>query len=362
MKKRVEKEDKLKDYLTGFIRYYPDAMITVSELGEILSWNKVAEKLTGLDLEEQKGTDVSALFSDPIQIKDFLIEIQGRKELKHREAAIININSERIPITISFTRLDSKEKGLPRILITFRDTSELMEVKKRLLETERLSAMGTIAGCVAHEIRNPLNSLFLNTDLLEDEIKRIIKEFTPKLEHRLGIIHKEIDRLNDIVDDYLSLSKLSATDLTLTNVNRLIKDSLDSLNKLIFSKKIKIDEKLTKGVPEVSVDYEQMRRALINIIKNSVQALPEQGYLRLTTSFNEDHINIEIFDKGEGIPEEEMLNLFTPFYSSKRGGTGLGLYLTREIINVHNGLIEIDSEEKKWTKVNIFLPIEEVNL
>lgn len=359
MKKRVAKEDKLKDYLTGFIRYYPDAMITVSELGEILSWNKVVEKLTGLDLGEKKGTDVSDLFSDPIQIKDFLIEIQGRKELKHREAAIINKNSESIPITISFTRLDSKEKGLPRILITFRDTSELMEVKKRLLETERLSAMSTIAGCVAHEIRNPLNSLFLNTDLLEDEIKRLVKDFTPKLKHRLGIIRKEVDRLNDIVDDYLSLSKLSATDLTLTDVNRLISDSLNSLNKLIYGKKIKIDEKFTKDIPEVSVDYEQMRRAFINIIKNSIQALPEQGYLRLTTLFNKDHVGIEIFDKGEGIPEEEMLNLFTPFYSSKRGGTGLGLYLTREIIAIHNGLIEIDSEETKWTKVNIFLPVEE---
>lgn len=362
MKRRTEKEDKLKDYLTGFIRYYPDAMVTVSELGEILSWNKVAGKLTGMDLEEKKGTDVSNLFSDPIQIKDFLIEIQGRKELKHREAAIINRNGERIPITISFARLDSKEKGLPRILITFRDTSELVEVKRRLLETERLSAMGTIAGCVAHEIRNPLNSLFLNTDLLEDEIRKITTELTPKLEHRLGIIRKEIDRLNDIVDDYLSLSKLSATDLTPTDVNRLLKDSLDGLNKLVFSKKIRVDEKLAKDVPEVSVDSEQMRRAFVNIIKNSVQALPEQGYLRLTTSFNEDHVCVEIFDRGEGVPEDEMLNLFTPFYSSKRGGTGLGLYLTREIINAHNGLIEIDSEERKWTKVNILLPVEEVVL
>ena len=219
--------------------------------------------------------------------------------------------------------------------------------------------MGTIAGCVAHEIRNPLNSLFLNTDLLEDEIRRIVKDFTPKLEHRLGIIRKEIDRLNDIVDDYLSLSKLSATDLTPTDVNRLIRDSLDSLNKLIFSKKIKIEERLVKSMPEVSVDYEQMRRALMNIIKNSVQALPEQGYLRITTAYNEDHVGIEVFDRGEGIPEEEMLNLFTPFYSSKRGGTGLGLYLTKEIINAHNGLIEMDSEEKRWTKVNILLPIEE---
>ncbi|MFQ6067503.1 MAG: sensor histidine kinase [bacterium] len=230
-------------------------------------------------------------------------------------------------------------------------TKELEEIQEKLVQKERLAAMGEMAAGLAHEIRNPLaairNSIyFLQTVTSSKEKKKVGKH--------LKIIDKEIDETASIIEELLDFTREVKVELSSINVDDLIKESLKSCS---IPRKIRLTKKLGKDLPRIRLDKIQMRQALNNIITNAVQAMPQGGELKIASKVDGQHLFISVSDTGEGIPKKNLEKVFQPLFTTRARGIGLGLAITKRLIEANQGKIEVESREGEGTTFYLRFPL-----
>jgi len=230
--------------------------------------------------------------------------------------------------------------------------NELRENRDMLLHYERLSAVGNVAARVTHEIRNPLVAIggFARRILKKDQDEELNRNY-------LKIIVEEIDRLENTLTDILYFAKPSVPKCDRVNLNIIIENSLKVLGLEIEKNNISIEERLDLNLPMLWLDENQIRRVLINLIRNSIQAMPNGGTLTIFTINENQWVRVEIADTGVGISDEDMDKLFDAFYTSKSTGSGLGLTVSAQIINNHGGTIEVQMRKPKGIIFTIKLPM-----
>ena len=223
------------------------------------------------------------------------------------------------------------------------------EREKRLIRSERMAAAGMLASHITHEIRNPLNSISLNTELLEEEILsgKIGKDTES---HALcRSLQREVDRLTEITEEYLQFARLPKPNLEPKPINLVLSDLLGFMAEEFRAKQVEVKTEFNPDLPLVSADEGQLRQAFLNLIRNANDAMEGGGTLRLSTAKYQEGVVVEIADTGSGISPATLAQVFDPFFSTKDGGTGLGLAITHRIIQEHGGKIAVRSEEASGT-------------
>jgi PAS domain S-box-containing protein len=238
-----------------------------------------------------------------------------------------------------------------------KDVTGEKTLQQQIIQSERLAVVGRMSANVAHEIKNPLGTIVLNAELLEEELGRFTTEDTTEARSLLGVIKSELDHLIDVVEEYLQFARLPKVKLEKGNVNEVISDLLLFLKEEAFGRNVMVVEDLETGLPPVQLDAKQFRQALLNILKNSFEAMPEGGKLTVSTALKDGHVQITIADTGRGIPEENLELVFTPFFSTKHGGTGLGLPITTHIVKEHRGTVSLESFLSLGTVFTVRLPV-----
>ncbi len=229
---------------------------------------------------------------------------------------------------------------------THQEISQENELLKQELErSERFKAASTLALGLAHEVRNPLTTIKTFAEFLPE--KYTDKDFIEKFSK---LIPTEVERINNIIHQLLTFSKPSPPSFKNTNIHRLIKDILGFLNSEFLKKKITTSEDYSDSTLIINIDPIQIKQALLNIIFNALDAMPNGGTLSIKTELtNNNHLIIHISDTGCGISKEDLKHIFDPFFTKKDEGTGLGLAITHRIIINHGGTIEVYSETGKGT-------------
>ncbi|HVU03554.1 MAG TPA: ATP-binding protein [Polyangiaceae bacterium] len=221
-----------------------------------------------------------------------------------------------------------------------------------LLAAERLATIGKMAAHVTHEIRNPLSSLALNVELLEEEI-----EDDAEARALIRAIKNEIERLTALSERYLSVGRRKPPRLEKEDVGQICRDALDFMRKDLEQHRIQVVLEIDDSLPPVSVDEGQIRQALYNLLRNAREAMPDGGAIRLVArAQGERGVEIVVEDEGAGIDEEKRARLFEPFFTTKAHGTGLGLVITREVVEAHGGTIRAEPRTPKGTRFVVFLP------
>jgi signal transduction histidine kinase len=232
-------------------------------------------------------------------------------------------------------------------------TADLRKTEAQLIRSEKLAALGQLAAGIAHEIRNPLTSINILIHSLTDNLP-------DESVHRedLKVIEEEINRINEIVDQFLRFAKPAPPHLKKAEVLPIFEETLQLLRPQIEKQRITIKKEFQTLAPAL-MDREQMKQAILNLLLNAVQAMPKGGHLILggQISGNDRFIKLSIQDSGVGISDEEMGKLFDPFFSTKEGGIGLGLSIAHRIIDQHHGKIEVESAPRKGTLFTLWLPI-----
>ncbi len=227
---------------------------------------------------------------------------------------------------------------------------ELKKNRDRLIRVEKLAAVGEMSATVAHGIRNPLVAIggFARRLFKNERSEGTNKKY-------LRIIVEEIDRLEMILSELLSFIRPQKLSLEKISLNEVIEKSLQVFSFEFENRKVAIEKELSP-VPTLEIDSGQFKRVLQNMFNNAMDAMPEGGCLKIITGMEDSLIKLSVSDTGIGIPEEDLENVFHPFFTSKATGTGLGLPVCNQIISIHNGHISLERNEETGMTFNIYLP------
>jgi two-component system NtrC family sensor kinase len=274
------------------------------------------------------------------------------------------------PLTVVTERANAVARGdlTPRKVVATSDeigelaarfedmVAAIQRARSELVQAERLATIGKMAAHITHEIRNPLSSIGLNIELLEEEIALASgdKEATQLVQ----AIKAEVERLSRIAEQYLSVARRPRPRLERERVDDLVRELFAFVRPELSRAGVESRIEADPDLPEVDLDESQLRQALINLIRNAREAMPRGGELTITlrTLPEPEGVEICIDDTGSGVPEEARSSIFDPFFTTKERGTGLGLAVTREIIETHGGSITCEAREEKGTRFRIVLP------
>jgi len=283
------------------------------------------------------------------------------QEIQHLKNIIFIIGLITIIVIVIFTLLASGKI----VEMLKRYDQQFKKQQKQVMRAEKLAAMGQLAAGVAHEINNPLGGISNCIKLISTKINKPNpkpKDFRDSIKY-LRISEQELNRCIRIVRNFLTFSKRPNLHPVLININTVIQELIALIEPQATVQNIMISKELEADLPQLMVDGQQIHQALMNIILNSLEAMPKGGKLKVRSGYDQrdETIKIEITDTGHGIPEENLPRLFEPFFSSKPEGmgTGLGLSIVYEVIDEHNGSIEVESEADKGTTFIIKLPTNE---
>ena len=242
-----------------------------------------------------------------------------------------------------------------------RHLRKMKEMEDRIQLAERISSLGHLAAGVAHEIRNPLNAIGMG-------LQRLKREFLPPDESKreeyisfTELILKEVRRVNGIIEQFLTLSRPFQLTLKESSLQDLLNHLVTLFREEASSLGITLEAEIPPDLPLIKIDPEKLTQALINIMKNGMQAMGQGGTLRVETKSLKDRVEVTISDSGSGIPPDQMEKIFNYYYTTKEKGVGLGLPIAHRIIEAHEGHLKIESRVGVGTKVTMTLPVERRN-
>jgi signal transduction histidine kinase len=337
----------------GRITYLNDAACELFglEAGDAIG-KRLDERMRGLDWESltQSGGPVSRDMEIFYPANRFINFYIVPLMIEHRDS----VAGEDVPEPLrSATVATGDQVGHAMIL---RDITESRRSAQQTLESERLNALTLLAAGVAHEIGNPLNSLHIHLQLMERKVRKLKGEARHELHESIGVARAEIGRLDSIVTQFLRAIRPSKPQLHPENVNAIVDEAVRFFAPEIQDRDVVVEQELRSDLPLLQLDRDQIKQALYNVIKNSLEAMKRRGILRIRTDMDDAHVLISFIDTGGGMSPENLSRVFEPYFTTKSSGTGLGLLIVRRIVREHGGELSIESSQGKGITLTIRLP------
>jgi PAS domain S-box-containing protein len=257
----------------------------------------------------------------------------------------------RVSVSVQAIQEDGERMGA---LVTLRDLDSIESINTQLQVSERLAALGRITAGVAHEVKNPLNSMRLWLENLKESLPA---EPDSGSQQAVQVLDKEIDRLDAVVKRFLDFTRPMDVRLEATQLADILKEVIEIAKPQLQKSKILTAQLLPIDVPEVYVDRALLKQAVLNLVLNAVEAMPSGGQLRLMLSRRGEMAEITVGDTGKGIPVENRQKIFQLFFTTRPGGSGIGLASTFRIVQLHNGSIDFTTEVGRGTTFRIELPL-----
>lgn len=354
--------------LRNLLDVAPDAVLTIRVSGRVGIWNAAGAEITGWRRRDLERRGARSLFKNPDEYDALLCDLERGGDVEPREAVLECADGDEVTVRVFAAPLDlpgRHRRDSDRFLLFLHDLTEVHRIRKRLIDTEKLSAMAKIAGSVAHEFRNPLNSLFLSADLLEDELSGR-SEAEDAIAPTLTAIREEIERLNEIINHYLALSKVESSEPETVDLGETVGAFAEEWRERAAAENVELRVRVAEGDLDVTADPNQVRRVLVNLVENAFDALgrsesgdderPRTRAVTFAVRPMRRTVKLTVRDTGPGIPEELRERVFEPFFTSRSRGSGLGLYLVREIVLAHGGAISLAGNGGRGTSVAMHWP------
>ena len=341
-----------------------EGIVVVDSHGRILYLNHAVTTLLGIDPARAMGTPIA----------QYLKELDWSTILA--EGRVVNRDLEvfypqQRYLNFYLVPLDDKDTSPMGFALIFHDLTARRAQAREAIESEKLNAVTLLAAGVAHELGNPLNSLNIHLQLLERDLRRrgasaaggggAAGDTGPdeELLESVRIARSEVGRLDTIINQFLGAVRPAHAVRAMVSINAVVRESLAFLQPEIKDRDVIVQEELGEALPLIPANVDQLKQAFYNLIKNAVQALTHGGILRVTTSRSDTHLQVSFEDNGTGISVEDMAHITEPYFTRKKNGTGLGLFIVQRILHEHGGHLELLSEPGRGTTARILLPLAE---
>jgi nitrogen fixation/metabolism regulation signal transduction histidine kinase len=330
------------------------AIVVVDRDRVIRTTNPAADEILGARARDVGSSidDTSLLRRFPALARAIAEVAEGGDALTLQGERIAGFTERLVDVLVTPFGDEAREGGVRGVLVVADDVSDAIATKSRLIQTERLAAIGRMAAHVTHEVRNPLSSIGLNVDMLGDEVH----DAGPESKRLLESIQQELERLESITEEYLRLARLPEPSLTPQDPVEFLKDIAQFVQREMDAAGVELRIDLSPQLPAIAMDEPQLRQAMLNLLRNAREAMPDGGVVKLEAMRYNDGVRIQMHDEGPGIGEEDREHIFDLFYTTKERGTGLGLPLTRQIVVAHGGKIRCRRRHPNGTTFDVWLP------
>ena len=360
----VQRLARERSFLETLFNTIEDGVLVVDENKRIIYFNSAVSNLLGIR-PTAEGQPVTRFLPEFDWEHLMQIDAQGGPRVIRQEIEVTSPRPRYLHLYAA--PLDGEKSGSAGVALILRDATEARAKTFQAIEDERVQALTLLAASVAHEIGNPLNALHIHLQLMERELRKLRRNTTgaetqtgvDRLEGYVNVAKGEIGRLDNIVTQFLDALRARAPKLAPASVNQILRETLDLLRPEIENRGQRINEKLLANMPDVPCDAAQIKQVFVNLIRNAMQAMSRGGELSIETGANSEAVFISINDTGSGIPEAKLNQLFQPFFTTKKKGSGLGLMIVQRIIREHAGRIDVESKPGKGTTFRVWLPLHE---
>jgi PAS domain S-box-containing protein len=354
----------LKTYTDNILASLTSGIVTVDLDGRVVTLNPAAELMTGFFVGEVRGRYCTEVFAHTPDLAELLMEtLANRVFVAGVRVTLRRRNGRVVPVELSAAPLRGGEGKELGVIGVFRDLTKVQQLEDRLRRSDRLAAIGELAAGLAHEIKNPLTSLLTFSRHLSRRFDD--PEFRQKF---LSVVPRELERINNIVERLLELARPAPLTFKPLRLPALLERVLELYGDRLEAQSVRVTRDWRRDVPAVWADQEALYRALVNLVTNALDAMPRGGSLALRVGWSEGEllggpraggrrVAIEVEDSGMGIAAADLDRVFNPFFSTKEGGTGLGLALTQKIVEDHGGSIDVRSVPGAGALFRIVLPL-----
>lgn len=337
----------IEDFASKLVSNANDVIIVLNAQKQIVEINPAAENYFSVSGEKIRFKNLSNLLPS-MDIDEIITSDSKVVDLS------VSVENEIRNLFVSISEFKDSQEELRYVLI-MRDVTKLKELEEQITRGKQLTAMGNLASGVAHEIRNPLNSI-------STIVQQLKKDFEPKedkedYEKFVDVVYKEVQRINKTIESFLKLAKPKPVQRSKFNLAKFFNELFMQFEKEMKNKSIEL--KIENEYDDfVNWDYDQMRQVMINLIKNASDAIEGSGKINITCKKVDDKILLTVNDDGKGISPDKLDKIFNLYFTTKAEGTGIGLGIVQRIINEHGGIIKVSSQENIGTKFIIELNID----
>lgn len=346
---------------TGIINSATDAIVTINEDHVIIGYNEGAEKIFGYSRQEAMGQDLKILIPPPYkeEHRDYVRRYVATQEAKvigkHVRLKAQRRDGGEFPMSISFSVAEIRDSLYFTGII--RDITEYQEMEERVLQSERLAAVGNTVTHIAHEIKNPLL-------IIGGFARQLLKSpgLSDKAQQKLTIISEEVSSLEGMVAEMRDFMRRPQPVKIQGRLEASLAKALELFQDTFRENHIKIKRVEERPIPPLDFDPKLLRQVLLNLFKNALEAMPQGGEITINSRMRGGYAEVVVADTGGGMDPEVAANIFQPYFTTKAQGTGLGLAICQSILQEHGGCILADSAPGKGSTFTIQLPVEEAAL
>ncbi len=357
LQRQLAEKERISNFLNNILDSVASGIVVVGPDGRVALTNRSAERLLGFDEGGAEGSHYAELLGGG-PVGSFLCGCLESGANAPRSGEVeLHSPGGRSNYVLNFAPvLDSGGLRVGSLLVV-QDVTRLKRLEEQAVRTGRLAAMGEVATELAHEIRNPLGSIeifasLLSRDLAEGENRKLAENIV------VGV-----KSLNAVVSNMLTFTRSVEVHPESLDINALVRETLGFLEPVLAAQEIELRQDLDEGLPALELDPELFKQVLLNLAQNSVNAMEGGGTLSVSTKGVQTEegrrvLVMRVSDSGCGIDAQHLPRIFDPFFSTRRGGTGLGLSVVNQILEKHGGMISADSEPGRGTRMTIQLPLE----
>lgn len=352
---RLARERRLLNLVFNTLR---EGVLVIDSYGTVDYANNSAIDLLGINPREIGSIRLWKAVPDLARTLNMTRSGQIREVVNLSREVVISYPEERVVrlYMVPFEE-DPDDAAIVRYAIIISDVTQEKSQTRQELENERVKSIIDLAAGVAHELGNPLNSLTIHLQVVRRNLQKLnAHPGIEKIEQSLGICTGEVERLDSIIRNFLEAVRPQKPDFQDLNLMLPLEESIEFLGPELESAGISVDVSTEANLPIILGDHNQIKQVFFNIIKNARQAMKAGGTIKVRASSDDTFVNIQIGDTGVGIAESELPKVFQPYYTTKKGGSGLGMMIVERILRDHGGKVGLDSRESVGTVVSLQFP------